>query len=92
MRQARPPPRTKKVSMMSTDSEFDGVVHNTVTTLVPETTQDDEDDIYSNERKQFSTKVRRFLQSYYCSIFINAMYIYLIYFHTGPDLMVIPDS
>ena len=68
MRQARPRPRTKKVSMMSTDSEFDGVVHNTVTTLVPETTLDDDDDIYSNERKQFSTKVRRFLQSYSMSM------------------------
>ena len=45
---------------MSTDSDFEGVVLNTVTTMVPDTTQENEDDldiIYSNERKHFSTKV-----------------------------------
>ena len=44
---------------MSTDSDFDGVVLNTVTTMVPDTqeNEDDLDIIYSNERKHFSTKV-----------------------------------
>ena len=44
---------------MSTDSDFDGVILNTVTTMVPDTqeNEDDLDIIYSNERKHFSTKV-----------------------------------
>ena len=51
--------RDKKISVMSTDSDFDGVVLNTVTTMVPDTqeNEDDLDIIYSNERKHFSTKV-----------------------------------
>ena len=52
------PARSKKISMMSTDSDFEGVVHNTVTTLVPELMPPDEDDdVYSNQRLQISTKV-----------------------------------